>query len=165
VTESIGVGDPSMEFDATLIHQAAAVAEIHEFISELPGGYQTMLGREFLDPETQSEGPGVSLSGGQAQRIAVARSLYRGRRDLMVLDEPSASLDPTAEARFGSSLERFRKGGTSILISHRLGAIRNADNIVVLIDGQVAEHGTHTELVDLGGHYAEMFAAQASGYL
>jgi ATP-binding cassette subfamily B protein len=111
------------------------------------------------DPET-----GVLLSGGQWQRLALARAFLRDRRDLMILDEPSAGLDAEAEYEVHSSLRRHRDGATSVLISHRLGTVRDAHLIAVLADGRVAELGSHDELIAASGEYARLFRLQASGY-
>ncbi|WP_455753255.1 ATP-binding cassette domain-containing protein [Streptomyces coeruleorubidus] len=111
------------------------------------------------DPQT-----GVVLSGGQWQRIALARAFLRDGRDLMILDEPSAGLDAEAEHEIHASLRRHREGRTSLLISHRLSAVRDADFIVVLADGRIAERGDHTHLMAADGEYARLFRLQASGY-
>ncbi|HEX9343035.1 MAG TPA: ATP-binding cassette domain-containing protein, partial [Actinomycetota bacterium] len=111
------------------------------------------------DPET-----GVCLSGGQEQRLAIARAVLRDQCDLMILDEPSAGLDAEAEHEIHTSLRCHRSGKTSLLISHRLGAVRDADTIAVLRDGQVTEHGDHPSLMALGGAYARLFTLQASNY-
>jgi ATP-binding cassette, subfamily B, bacterial len=107
----------------------------------------------------------VTLSGGQWQRLALARTFMRDRRELLILDEPSAGLDAEAERRVHRQLRRFRAGRTSLLISHRLGALRDADLLVVLGGGAVVEQGTHAELVATGGEYARLFGLQAEGYL
>ncbi len=104
------------------------------------------------------------LSGGQWQRVALARAFLRRSRDLMILDEPSAGLDAEAEHDIHTRLRTIRSGRTSLLISHRLGAIRDADRIVMLDSGTVREQGTHGELLAAGGTYARMFRLQAQGY-
>jgi len=104
------------------------------------------------------------LSGGQWQRVALARAFLRDRRDLLILDEPTSGLDAEAEHEIHASLAAHRKGRTSVLISHRLGAVRDADRIAVLVDGRIAELGRHAELVSAGGTYARLFELQASGY-
>jgi ATP-binding cassette subfamily B protein len=168
--ENIGLGDTdgALELDPAArprIEAAARRAGIHETLESLPRGYQTMLSRMFFDegdnadPET-----GVLLSGGQWQRVALARGFLRNNRDLLVLDEPTAGLDAQAEHDIHMSIAAHRTGHTSVLISHRLGAIRDADQIAVLVDGRVAELGTHAELVSQRGTYAALFAVQASGY-
>jgi ATP-binding cassette subfamily B protein len=104
------------------------------------------------------------LSGGQWQRVAIARALVRRRRDVLILDEPSAGLDADAEHRIHTRLREHRAGQTSVLISHRLGAVREADIIVVLDGGVVAEQGDHAALMAAGGVYARLFSLQAEGY-
>ncbi|MFF5208912.1 S26 family signal peptidase [Streptosporangium sp. NPDC000396] len=102
--------------------------------------------------EADKENPetGVVLSGGQWQRLALARAFLRGQRDFMILDEPSSGLDAQAEHEIHTALDRYRKGRASLLISHRLGAIRDADLIVVLSDGRVVEQGGHVTLMAPG---------------
>jgi ATP-binding cassette, subfamily B, bacterial len=106
----------------------------------------------------------VTLSGGQWQRLALARTLLRDGRDLLILDEPSAGLDAEAEHQVHRRLQQHRVGRTSLLVSHRLGAVRDADLIVVLSGGLILEQGTHDELIAAGGEYAHLFTVQASGY-
>ena len=164
--ENIGVGDVTGIDDQERIRAAARRADIDDELTGLPAGYRTLLSRTFMT-EADREDPttGVVLSGGQWQRLAVARAFMRDRRDLMILDEPSAGLDAEAEYRIHESLRRHRQGRTSVLISHRMGSIRDADRILVLDDGALAEQGTHAELQETGGTYAQLFALQASGYL
>ena len=104
------------------------------------------------------------LSGGQWQRVALARAFLRGGRDLVILDEPSSGLDAEAEYEIHSGLRAHRHGRTSVLISHRLNAIRDADHIVVLVDGTVAEQGDHHALMARSGTYARLFSLQAKGF-
>jgi ATP-binding cassette subfamily B protein len=139
-------------------------AEADQFVQELPRGYGTLLSRIFFEDESFASDEGVSLSGGQWQRLAIARSQFRSGRDLMILDEPSSGLDAEAEHEIHRTLSRLRRGMTSVLVSHRLGSLRDADHIVVLEDGVIAEHGSHDSLIAADSRYAEMFSAQASGY-
>lgn len=163
--ENIGLGDVSLMDDREQVVAAARRAGAHDIVTELPKGYDTLLSRMFFDEEDR-ENPetGVLLSGGQWQRLALARAFLRDRRDLMILDEPSSGLDAEAEHEVHSSLRLHRDGATSVLISHRLGAVRDAHVIAVLADGKVAELGTHEELIAADGDYARLFRLQASGY-
>lgn len=166
--ENIGVGDLDVIDERSRIEQAGERAGAHSTVAALPRGYDTMLSRMFFGElgETEEEDPatGVYLSGGQWQRIALARAMLRSGRDLMILDEPSSGLDAEAEYEVHRRLAEHRRGATSLLISHRLGALRDVDLIVVLGEGRVTEHGTHDELVASGGAYARLFATQARGY-
>ncbi|MBE3008296.1 ABC transporter ATP-binding protein [Microbispora sp. NEAU-D428] len=158
--ENIGLGDLDAMGDRERITEAAGRAGADGFIGALPRGYDTLLSRIFLDGGEA----GVHLSGGQWQRLALARAYLRGGRDLLILDEPSSGLDAEAEHEIHSGLRRHRAGRTNLLISHRLGSIREADLIVVLDEGRVAERGSHAGLLRLGGLYASLFAIQAEGY-
>lgn len=124
-------------------------------VKRLPGGLDSNVGRQF-------EG-GQDLSGGEWQRLALARLIYRDA-DIWVLDEPTASLDAEAEAAIFGELREQLSGRMGIVISHRFSTVRIADRIAVVADGRVTELGTHDELVALGGRYAELFALQAAGY-
>lgn len=163
--DNIAVGDLTALDRPDRIADAAAWAGMHTTLQGLPRGYDTLLTRMFTsDGDTADEHSGVVLSGGQWQRLALARAFLRGDRDLMVLDEPSAGMDAETEHELHTRLQVIREGRTSLLISHRLGAIRAADRIAVLADGTVAELGTHRDLMDLGGLYARLFTLQAAGY-
>ncbi len=154
--DNIGLGHVEAIDDDAAIRVAAMHADADEFLTGLPQGYDTVLGPEFIG--------GSDLSVGQWQRVALARAFFRGA-PFVVLDEPTASLDPRAEhdlfERIGSLLE----GRTVLLISHRFSSVRHADRIYVLDGGRVAETGTHAELMAHGGVYAELFALQAQAYL
>lgn len=163
--ENIGVGDVSVLDDRPTIVTAARRAGAHDVVSALPHGYETHLTRMFSDPSDRDDvSTGVLLSGGQWQRLALARSFLRADRDLLILDEPSAGLDAEAEADLHRRLRRLRQGRTTLLISHRLGTVRDADHIVVLRDGVVVEQGGHEELLATPGPYARLFNLQAAGY-
>ncbi|MFF1915362.1 ABC transporter ATP-binding protein [Streptomyces sp. NPDC058239] len=163
--ENIGLGDLEA-FDAPeQIHAAAERAGMHEKLSGLPLGYDTLLSRKWLMKSRQDDPAiGVVLSGGQWQRLALARAFLRNSRDLMVLDEPSAGLDAEAEHEIHMSLQRHRGNRTSLLISHRLGTLRDADVIVVLAKGRIVEQGDHRSLMGASGEYARLFDMQAVGY-
>jgi ATP-binding cassette subfamily B protein len=162
--ENIGVGDLDSLDDMPRIHSAARHAGVDATLAGLPHGYHTMLSRIFYVGEEQSPETGVILSGGQWQRLALARAMMRDRRDLLILDEPSSGLDAEAEHAVHERLRQYREGRTSLLISHRLSAVREADLIVVLADGRIEETGDHAGLMAAGRQYARLFTMQASGY-
>jgi ATP-binding cassette, subfamily B, bacterial len=163
--ENVGLGDLEAFEDTSRIQAAARRADIHGTLIGLPRGYDTLLSRMFfMESEKDAPEAGVVLSGGQWQRLALARAFLRDKRDLMILDEPSAGLDAEAEHEIHASLTQHRKGQTSLLISHRLGAVRDADAIVVLRDGVIVEQGNHASLMADDGDYARLFRLQASGY-
>ena len=126
-------------------------------LAAMKEGIHTPLTREF------DEG-GTCLSGGEAQKVAVARAIAADR-DIIIMDEPSASLDPTAEYELNRQIADLARDKTVIFISHRLSSTRHADRIYLLDGGMIAECGTHDELIAAGGKYAEMFRAQAEKYL
>jgi ATP-binding cassette subfamily B protein len=160
--ENIGIGDVDRLTDLDRIRAAARLAEIDDALVSLPRGYRTLLSRAFFDVDDHA---GAALSGGQWQRVALARSLLRDEADLLILDEPSSGMDAVAEYRINRTLQAHRAGRTSLLISHRLSALREADLIVVLDHGRIVERGTHRELLDARGPYERLFALQAKGYL
>lgn len=154
--DNIRFGRPDSEGDDVGVALAADRAGATELIADLPHGYDTILSKAFVG--------GQELSLGQWQRIALARAFYRNA-PFVILDEPSASLDPRAEYELFSSLRHMLAGRTVLFISHRLSTVRDADRIYVLAHGQVIEDGTHEQLMALGGHYAELFLLQAAAYL
>ncbi|MGW9211867.1 ABC transporter ATP-binding protein [Embleya sp. NPDC055664] len=163
--ENVGLGDVAGFDDVDRIRRAARRAGIHDRLSTLPGGYDTLLSRRFAGTSTDGDpAAGVVLSGGQWQRLALARAFMRDERDLMILDEPASGLDAEAEAEIHEALRTHRRGRTSLLISHRLGSVRDAATIVVLAAGRVVERGDHATLLAADGEYARLFALQASGY-
>ncbi|QKV78191.1 ABC transporter ATP-binding protein [Amycolatopsis sp. Hca4] len=161
--ENIGLGELSAMDDRARLEAAAVRAGAHERIAALPRGYDTPLTRIF-EIGTEDTSTGVVLSGGQWQRLALARSLVREGRDLMILDEPSSGLDPEAEHEVHARIREHRQDRTSLLISHRLSAVRDADRIAMLEDGRVTELGTHDGLLAADGGYARLFRLQADGY-
>ncbi|MEU3752850.1 ABC transporter ATP-binding protein [Streptomyces olivoreticuli] len=163
--ENIALGDLTALDDHPRLRAAAERAGIHARLAALPYGYGTLLSRRFfMESDKDNPETGVVLSGGQRQRLALARAFLRDRRDLMILDEPSAGLDAEAEHEIHTALRQHRGERTSLLISHRLGAVRDADLIAVLEEGRVVEQGSHTELLGTGGRYARLFTLQAEGY-
>jgi ATP-binding cassette, subfamily B, bacterial len=159
--ENIGLGLPAELNSRPRIEQAAERAGVAETIGTLPRGYDTLLSLSFADAPG---GRGVTLSGGQWQRIALARSMMRTDADLVVLDEPTAGLDPEAEHEIRSLMQGLAGQRTTLMVSHRLAALRDADRIVVLSEGQIVESGAHEQLIALDGIYARLFTRQANSY-
>ncbi len=158
VTDNITLGAVQRPVDPAAVRAAAAKSGMIEAIEELPRGFDTMLARQYDD--------GADLSGGQWQRIAIARALYAvdsGAR-VLVLDEPTAALDVRAESAFFDEFATLTRGLTTVLISHRFSSVRQADRIVVLEHGRVIEDGSHDFLLDSGGRYADLFHLQAERF-
>jgi ATP-binding cassette subfamily B protein len=153
--ENVGFGNHMLADDESAIHEAARVAGAHTFLSNLPHGYQTLLGPEYYG--------GSDLSGGQWQRVALARAFLRDAQ-LIILDEPTAALDPRSEAELFGRVRELFAGRTVLLISHRFASVRLADHIYVLEDGRVIEDGDHESLMRRAGAYADMFTLQAAAY-
>jgi ATP-binding cassette, subfamily B, bacterial len=154
-SENIAVGRIDERDSAAAVQQAAQRSLADALISRLPQGYDTMLGRRF-------DG-GVDLSGGEWQKVALGRAYMRDAQ-LLILDEPTAALDARAEYEVFQRFAELTRGKTAVLISHRFSTVRMADRILVLKNGQMAELGSHSELLEAGGLYAELFALQARGY-
>lgn len=152
---NIAIGQIDEKENQPLISHAAQQSLADQVIEGLPGGYDQMIGRRFAD--------GVDLSGGQWQKIALGRAYMRDAQ-LLILDEPTAALDARSEYEVFQRFSSLTAGKTAVLISHRFSTVRMADRIVVLEKGQLQEIGTHQELLQMGGKYAELFALQAQGY-
>jgi ATP-binding cassette, subfamily B, bacterial len=157
VRENVGLGSVDHREDEGRITRAIELGGASEVVAGLSGGLETQLGRWFKD--------GTELSGGQWQKVALARAFMREEADILVLDEPTAALDAEAEHAVFERFRRLAKERTTILISHRFPTVRMADRIVVLEGGEVQEEGTHDALVAAGGRYARLFSLQAQGYL
>jgi ATP-binding cassette, subfamily B, bacterial len=153
--ENIGIGRIERIDDAPAITEAAAKSGADRLIEGLPEGYDTVLGKWF-------DG-GVNLSGGEWQKVALGRAFMR-EAQILILDEPSAALDAKAEYELFSRLQQLAHGRTAIFISHRFSTVRRADRILVFEHGSLIESGTHEELLELGGRYAELFNLQAASY-
>ncbi|HEY1100914.1 MAG TPA: ABC transporter ATP-binding protein [Myxococcota bacterium] len=155
VGENVGVGDVDRLAEPTSIDAAIGKAGAADVVDKI-GGHATMLGGWFEE--------GRELSGGQWQKLALARGFMRADADVLILDEPTAAVDAKAEADLFSRIQELAKDKTAILISHRFSTVRMADRILVLEGGRIVEQGSHDELVALNGKYATLFALQAKGY-
>jgi ATP-binding cassette subfamily B protein len=156
VSLNISLGDISARQDSDRIKEVANRTGAHGFIASMPLGYDQILGRRFAQ--------GIDLSGGQWQRLALARAYMRSS-SLVILDEPTAAVDARAEAALYEDAIRVSAAKMTILVSHRLSTVRSAHRIFVLKGGRICEEGTHEELMAMGGEYAELFILQAKGYM
>jgi ABC-type multidrug transport system fused ATPase/permease subunit len=152
VRDNLAYGRPDAD-DDEIVH-ASVAAHAHEFITRLPEGYDTPLGER-----------GVNLSGGQRQRLSIARALLKDPR-ILILDEATSALDAESESLVQDALEQVMASRTCFVVAHRLSTIRNADRIVVLDRGEIAEVGTHDDLIARGGVYARLIRHQTriAGY-
>jgi ATP-binding cassette subfamily B protein len=159
---AVGVGDLPHVDDTVAVNGALERASALDVVADLPRGLETQLGRSF--------DTGVELSGGQWQKLALGRAMMREHPPLLVLDEPTSSLDPQTEhalfERYAGAARRVGTeiGAITVLVSHRFSTVRMADHIVLVGDNHIAEEGTHAELVALGGTYAELYELQARAY-
>jgi len=153
--DNIAVGKIAARDDRARIERAARRSQADEVIARLPRGYQQMIGKRFKD--------GVELSGGEWQKIAIARA-YMREAAVLILDEPTAALDARSEFEVFQRFKELSSGKTAILISHRFSSVRMADRILVLADGGIEASGTHDELLAQAGRYSELFELQAAGY-
>ena len=135
------------------IVRAAKLANAHEFIKDLPDGYDTLVGER-----------GIKLSGGQRQRVAIARAILKDA-PILVLDEATSALDSESEALIQAALVKLMKGRTSIVVAHRLSTIASLDRIIVLDDGKIKEQGTHQQLLKKHGAYYHLWSRQSGAFL
>lgn len=154
VKENIIMGNPEVSDEAKM-KLAARQSGAEEFIEKLPDKYNQILGREFDD--------GEEISGGQWQKLAIARAFYE-QAPLLILDEPTSAIDAEAEMEIFTNLQKIYRDKTLLLVSHRFSTVRNADRIYVVDGGKITESGSHKELLEIGGKYSSMFRAQAKGY-
>ncbi|MDR1688091.1 MAG: ABC transporter ATP-binding protein/permease [Clostridiales bacterium] len=155
---NIGISDVNTAADDLTLGDVCAQAGFDKNDTGFANGYDTMLSREFN---------GVDLSGGEWQRVAIARGLFRSRRgrQVIVLDEPTAAIDPIEETKIYNRFAEIAKDKTAIYVTHRLGSVKLADRIIVMKDGRLAEQGTHSELMGFGGEYARLYKAQEQWYV
>jgi ATP-binding cassette subfamily B protein len=152
--DNIGVGDVDRIAEDGKLDQVGAQAGVDKNDSSFTNGYDTMLSREF---------DGVDLSGGQWQRIAIARSFFREHK-LIVLDEPTAAIDPIEETKIYNRFAEISRDKTAIIVTHRLGSVKLADRILVMREGKLVEQGTHDELIQAHGEYARLYRSQEQWY-
>jgi ATP-binding cassette subfamily B protein len=155
VSENIAVGNILQKENDKMIISAAEQSLASDLVSRLPAGYEQMLGKRFQE--------GIELSGGEWQKVALARA-YMRQAQVLILDEPTSALDARAEYEVFQRFAALTKGKTAVLISHRFSTVRMADRILVLQQGELIESGSHQELIDRNGKYAELFSLQAKGY-
>ena len=147
VFENIRYGKPDATKEEVI--EAAKLANAHDFIMELPNGYDTDIGQR-----------GIKLSGGQKQRLSIAR-VFLKNPPILILDEATSALDTESERLVQDALERLMKTRTTVAIAHRLSTIKNADEIIVMHEGHIVERGRHEELIALGGYYKKLNDMQA----
>lgn len=156
VKDNIGFGSWENSNNNSAIMNAASLSGSLDMIKKLPDGIDTQLGKWFAD--------GIQLSGGQWQRIAIARS-YMKDAEIYILDEPTAALDPESETEVIRKFKEVTRGKMGVFISHRYSAVQYSDNIIVLADGGIVEGGTHQDLIKKGGQYAKLYEIQAESYI
>lgn len=157
ISEAVWLGDVSKPRDKDAVMAVLKEVGLDKKVQAFPHGLDSYIGK-WMDREK-----GIELSGGETQRLAIARALFRSP-EILILDEPTSSIDAKAEERIFGKLMKSRKGKTTIFISHRFSTVRRAENIAFMENGEIAEFGTHEELMKLKGKYHQMFTAQAEGY-
>jgi ATP-binding cassette, subfamily B, bacterial len=155
MSDNIAVGNIQQKENKPLIETAASLSLASDLVNRLPAGYDQMLGKRFQE--------GIELSGGEWQKVALARA-YMREAQVLILDEPTSALDARAEYEVFQRFASLTRGKMAVLISHRFSTVRMADRILVLQDGKLIESGTHLELIEKKGKYAELFTLQAKGY-
>jgi len=157
ISDNIGISDIANIKNMEKIKEAAISSQAHQFITKMPKGYETCLTKEF-DPAGFA-----NLSGGEWQKIAIARSFFRNGQ-VVILDEPTASLDPEAEYDIYQQFVKLVQGRTAVIVSHRLSSVRMVDRILVIKNGTICEQGSHHQLMELNQEYARLFRMQAEQY-
>ena len=149
IAENIAYGLHESEIDHERVRSAAALARLHDFVESLPEGYDSLVGER-----------GIKLSGGQRQRLSIARAILKDA-PVMIFDEATSSVDTETEREIQANLDELTRGRTAVVIAHRLSTIRNADRILVMADGTIAEEGRHDELLAQNGVYADLWRIQS----
>lgn len=157
IAENILMRKMASEKDRSRVIEALKKSNLYEYVMQLPNGIDTMLTREF-------DNEGILLSGGECQKLALARVFASQDKDILIMDEASGALDPISEHKVNQNIIKFSYGKTLLLISHRLSIVREMDYIYYLDHGSVLEQGTHNELIEKNGRYAEMYNVQAKTY-
>ncbi|MGH4125078.1 MAG: ABC transporter ATP-binding protein [Clostridium sp.] len=152
--ENISISNENYDINESMLEEAITKADLEVSKEKFEEGYNTMLAREF---------DGIDLSGGQWQRVAIARGFYRNH-NMIVLDEPTAAIDPIEETKIYKKFQQMSQGKTSIIVTHRLGSAKIADRIVVMDKGKIVQVGSHDELINVHGKYSEMYEAQSKWY-
>jgi ATP-binding cassette subfamily B protein len=155
-TIATNVAQDNLDIDMDRVKECTKKAGLHDKIESLKDGYETYLNRQVFEEA-------ILLSGGETQRLMLARALYKDA-PFIVLDEPTAALDPIAESEIYQKYNEMTSGKSSIYISHRLASTRFCDRIILIADGGISEEGTHTELMKRGGKYAELYEVQSKYY-
>jgi ATP-binding cassette, subfamily B, bacterial len=155
VDENIYIADPSAKKDQRRLHNAAEFGGVDTLVKQYQHGWETV-----LDPSFEK---GIEPSGGQWQRIALARAFFRNA-NLLILDEPTAAIDANAEYEIFNNIFKHYRDKSTIIVSHRFSTVRRADSIVVIDHGKIVEQGSHKELMKHKGLYHELFTKQAEGY-